>query len=150
MPAASAHEARARTAGGHLTLDATTLVRSIPLPAYRLLLVEDDSGDRDLMREQLADIPDFTLTIDDASSLKAALTMVSQQHYDSLVIDLNLPDSQGLETLETIRRACPDTPIVVLSGASQGNLQTEILRAGAQDFLNKNATGTELLARAIL
>ena len=125
------------------------LVKSVPLPAYRLLLVEDNSGDRDLMREQLADIPDLTLTIDDAATLKSALVMVNEQHYDSLVIDLNLPDSQGLETLRTIRRACPDTPIVVLSGASS-DMQTEVLRAGAQDFLNKNANGTQLMARAML
>src|SRR6185295_18732607 len=102
------------------------------------------------MREQLADIPDFNLTIDDAGTLTAAIAMVSERHYDSLVIDLNLPDSQGLDTLRVIRRACPDTPIVVLSGESRTNLQAEVLRAGAQDFLNKNATGTELMARAML
>ncbi len=102
------------------------------------------------MREQLANIPDFNLTIDDAGTLTAALAMVGERHYDSLVIDLNLPDSQGLDTLRVIRRACPDTPIVVLSGESPTNLQEEVLRAGAQDFLNKNATGTELMARAML
>jgi signal transduction histidine kinase len=126
------------------------LVKSVSLPAYRLLLVEDDSGDRDLMREQFASIPDLNLIMDDAGTLKAALVMVNEQHYDSLVIDLNLPDSQGLDTLSTIRRACPDTPIVVLSGASKSDMQAEVLRAGAQDFLNKNAGGTELMARAML
>jgi DNA-binding response OmpR family regulator len=120
------------------------------LPAYRLLLVEDSSGNRDLMREHLADIPDFNLTIDEAGTLKAALALVARQHYDSLVVDLNLPDSHGLHTLETIRRACPDTPIVVLSGASETTLQADVLRAGAQDFLNRNATGAELMARAML
>jgi signal transduction histidine kinase len=127
-----------------------TLTRSIPLPAYRLLLVEDNSGNRDQMREHLAAIPDFSLTIDEASTLRATLALLAHQHYDSLVIDLNLPDSQGLDTLKTIRRACPDTPIVVLSGASQTDLQAGVLAAGAQDFLNRNASGTELMARAML
>jgi two-component system cell cycle sensor histidine kinase/response regulator CckA len=124
--------------------------KPLTLPAYRLLLVEDNRGDRDLMREQLSEIPDFSLTIDDAGTLKAALDMVATQHYDSLIIDLNLPDSFGLDTLKAIRRAVPDTPIVVLSGEGRRSLHTEVLRAGAQDFLSKNASGTELMARAML
>jgi two-component system, cell cycle sensor histidine kinase and response regulator CckA len=124
--------------------------KPLSLPAYRLLLVEDNRGDRDLMREQLSEIHDFDLTIDDASTLQAAMAMVAAQHYDSLVIDLNLPDSFGLDTLKAMRRACPDTPIVVLSGEGRRSLHAEVLRAGAQDFLNKNASGTELMARAML
>src|SRR5688572_10480433 len=102
------------------------------------------------MREQLSEIHDFNLTIDDAGTLQDAMVMVGAQHYDSLIIDLNLPDSFGLDTLKTMRRACPDTPIVVLSGEGRRSLYAEVLRAGAQDFLNKNATGTELMARAML
>ena len=127
-----------------------TVAKPLTLPAYRLLLVEDNRGDRDLMREQLAEILDFNLTIDDAGTLKAALEMVGEQHYDSLIIDLNLPDSFGLDTLKAIRRASPDTPIVVLSGEGRRSLHADVLRAGAQDFLSKNATGTELMARAML
>jgi signal transduction histidine kinase len=124
--------------------------KPLSLPAYRLLLVEDNSGDRDLMREQLSEIHDFTLTIDEAGTLQEAMSLVGAQHYDSLIIDLNLPDSYGLDTLKTMRRACPDTPIVVLSGEGRRSLHAAVLRAGAQDFLNKNATGTQLMARAML
>jgi two-component system cell cycle sensor histidine kinase/response regulator CckA len=124
--------------------------KPLSLPTYRLLLVEDNRGDRDLMREQLSEIHDFNLTIDDAGTLQEAMVMVGAQHYDSLIIDLNLPDSFGLDTLKAMRRACPDTPIVVLSGEGRRSLHAEVLRAGAQDFLNKNATGTELMARAML
>jgi two-component system cell cycle sensor histidine kinase/response regulator CckA len=124
--------------------------KPLSLPSYRLLLVEDNRGDRDLMREQLSEINDFNLTIDDAGTLRDAMALVAAQHYDSLIIDLNLPDSFGLDTLKAIRRACPDTPIVVLSGEGRRSLHAEVLRAGAQDFLNKNATGTDLMARAML
>jgi signal transduction histidine kinase len=113
-------------------------------------LVEDNRADRDLMREQLSEISGFNLTIDDAGTLETALAMVAEQHYDSLIIDLDLPDSFGLETLKAMRRACPDTPIVVLSGEGRRSLHAEVLRAGAQDFLNKNSTGTDLMARAML
>ena len=126
------------------------LHKPLSLPTYRLLLVEDNRGDRDLMREQLSEIHDFNLTIDDAGTLREAMALVAGQHYDSLIIDLNLPDSYGLDTLTAMRRACPDTPIVVLSGENRSSLQDEVLRAGAQDFLNKNASGTELMARAML
>jgi signal transduction histidine kinase len=124
--------------------------KPLSLPAYRLLLVEDNRADRDLMREQLSEISGFDLTIDDAGTLETALAMVAEQHYDSLIIDLDLPDSFGLETLKAMRRACPDTPIVVLSGEGRRSLHAEVLRAGAQDFLNKNSTGTDLMARAML
>jgi two-component system, cell cycle sensor histidine kinase and response regulator CckA len=127
-----------------------TATKPLSLPSYRLLLVEDNRGDRDLMREQLSEIHDFNLTIDDAGTLQDAMVLVAAQHYDSLIIDLNLPDSFGLDTLKAIRRACPDTPIVVLSGEGRRSLHADVLRAGAQDFLNKNATGTELMARAML
>jgi two-component system, cell cycle sensor histidine kinase and response regulator CckA len=121
-----------------------------PLPSYRLLLVEDNSGDRDLTRERLSDVPGFTLAIDDAGTLKAARSLVRDHDYDSLVVDLNLPDSQGLDTLQQLRRSCPDTPIVVLSGDARDHIRSDVLREGAQDFLSKNEASFELIARAIL
>jgi two-component system cell cycle sensor histidine kinase/response regulator CckA len=127
-----------------------TTAASAPLASYRLLLVEDNSGDRDLARERLSGVPGFTLTIDEAGTLQAALAMVSQQNYDSLVIDLNLPDSQGIDTLRALRNACPDTTIVVLSGDAREHLRIQVRREGAQDFLSKNEAGVEFVARAIL
>jgi two-component system, cell cycle sensor histidine kinase and response regulator CckA len=123
---------------------------NLPLPSYRLLLVEDNSGDRDLTREGLSDVPGFTLDIDDAGTLEAARAMILNHEYDSLVVDLNLPDSRGLSTLQQLRRSCPDTPIVVLSGDTREHIRTDVLREGAQDFLSKNETSFELIARAIL
>jgi len=120
------------------------------LPSYRLLLVEDNSGDRDLTRERLSDVPGFTLSIDDAGTLEAARQMTRDHDYDSLVVDLNLPDSRGLATLQQLRRTCPDTPIVVLSGDAREHIRTDVLREGAQDFLSKNDASSELIARAIL
>jgi len=120
------------------------------LPSYRLLLVEDNSDDRDLTRERLSDVPGFTLDIDDAGTLEAARSMTLNHEYDSLVVDLNLPDSRGLSTLKQLRRSCPDTPIVVLSGDMREHIRTDVLREGAQDFLSKNETSFELIARAIL
>src|SRR5262245_31848963 len=76
--------------------------------------------------------------------------MTLNREYDSLVVDLNLPDSRGLSTLQQLRRSCPDTPIVVLSGDTREHIRTDVLREGAQDFLSKNETSFELIARAIL
>ena len=57
----------------------TVAFKSLSFPAYRLLLVEDDRDDRDLIREHLAVMHDFDLTIDDAVTLHKAMTMVAQQ-----------------------------------------------------------------------
>lgn len=118
--------------------------------SYRLLLVQDPRGDRGLRREHLLEVPGFHLLIDEAGSLRAASALAQAGNYDSLVIDLNLPDGTGLETLRELRRSCHDTPIVVLSGDPRETLREEVLREGAQDFLGKNDAGSAVLARAIL
>jgi DNA-binding NarL/FixJ family response regulator len=120
------------------------------VPEYRLLLLDDNMGDVDLVREKLSTTHDFKLTIDAVATLAEAVEMTRQHAYDSLIVDLNLPDSQGLDTVRELRRACPDTAIVVLSGIIQEDLRQEALRAGAQDFLSKEATGDDIVAQVML
>ncbi len=115
-----------------------------------LLLVEDNPGDARLVHEALrqAHNPSFQLT--HATSLGDALRFLHQARFDAVLLDLGLPDAQGLDTLEPLGEAAPDIPIVVLSGMSDEAMAVQAVAQGAQDYLVKGRSDGGLLARAIL
>ena len=69
---------------------------------------------------------------------------------DVVLLDLALPDSQGMETFVEVRAQAPRIPIVILSGDDNDALAIEALRAGAQDYLPKKRAGSEALLRAMV
>src|SRR5207244_7742883 len=81
--------------------------------------------------------------------LDHALTRLSRTGVDVVLLDLGLPDSQGLETFMRARRGAPNEPIVVISGLDDERLALEAVRSGAQDYLVKGRLEGHLLARVI-
>jgi signal transduction histidine kinase len=115
----------------------------------RVLLVEDNPGDVRLVRESLAEAAGFELAC--CGRLDQALKQLGEQQFDVVVLDLSLPDSDGLTTLVQARTRFPAMPIVVLTGREDEALGMELVQAGAQDYLVKGA-GTSSgyhLARAL-
>ncbi|MBM3892297.1 MAG: PAS domain S-box protein, partial [Verrucomicrobia bacterium] len=78
-----------------------------------------------------------------------ALRALSQERFDVGLVDLGLPDSQGLETFLAIQRQAPHTPIVVVSGREDEDLRLQAVQEGAQDFLAKSEMTEPLLRRAL-
>lgn len=115
----------------------------------RVLLVEDNPGDVRLIREALADAPHARIKLEHADCLKATQEILARQEYDLILLDLSLPDSSGLETVEKAGDASPDTPIVILTGLDDVNTGIQAVRAGAQDYLVKGEVTGHLLARSI-
>jgi two-component system, cell cycle response regulator len=117
----------------------------------RVLLVEDNAGDARLVRESLNDgLPgQFTVTL--GESLKSALEILrsAPDDVDVVLLDLSLPDSQGLETFRAIHAQAPAVPILVLSGMNDESVALKAVNEGAQDFLRKDRVDSELLPRAI-
>ena len=117
----------------------------------RVLLVEDNPGDARLVREALNDgAPDqFTLQV--AGSLQSALASLGPgvEEVDVILLDLSLPDSQGLETYRAIHARDPEVPVLVLSGLNDESVALKAVNEGAQDFLRKSKVDSELLPRAI-
>ena len=117
----------------------------------RVLLVEDNPGDARLVRESLNDGLPGQFTVKVAESLKVALEVVrsAPDEVDVVLLDLSLPDSQGLETFRAVHSLAPAVPILVLSGLNDEAIALRAVNEGAQDFLRKARVDGELLPRAI-
>ncbi|MBX3010317.1 MAG: response regulator transcription factor [Caldilineaceae bacterium] len=118
-----------------------------------VLLVEDDVDYSALLRRRLMGSlnqgsgPSFIVA--QASLLQEALGYVRTYPVDIIVLDLNLLDTTGLDTLVYMHQAAPQAAIIVLTGRDDQLLATQALRLGAQDYLVKGNFNTELLVRAI-
>lgn len=116
----------------------------------KILLVEDNPGDVLLLQETLADITHFELELAHVDQLANALNRLQSETFDVVLLDLLLPDSEGLETFVQIYNQVPLTPIVVLTGMADETLALRAMQAGAQDYLVKGqASGSDLLMRSI-
>ena len=116
---------------------------------WMLLLVEDDDGDRRLF-ELAVRSGGLQVDVVHAPTLAAAVARVAELRVDVVVLDLGLPDAQGLSGLETMQREVPNVPVIVLTGQEgDSSLGVRALQAGAQDLLNKSDTRPQELVRAI-
>lgn len=119
-----------------------------------ILLIEDNPGDARLIREALfekaqdhpATIP-FKLTVVDR--LSAGLAVLAQGNPDVILLDLSLPDSEGLSTLLSISAKAPTLPVIVMTGLDDETVAVRALQSGAQDYLIKDELDSSLLVRAI-
>lgn len=104
-----------------------------------LLLLEDNRGDAALIQRRLSQARQLKFTVDHAEWLSSALTLLKNRTYDIVFVDLTLPDSNGVDTVMAVKRAAPNTPLIVLSGREDLDTATNSVRAGAQSFIVKKA-----------
>ena len=118
-----------------------------------VLLIEDNSGDRRLISEMLAEASTdgigVAFDVQYADRLQAATEYLGQNRVEVILLDLGLPDSQGLETLKRVYAAVPELPIVVLTGLNDEMIGVQAVNEGAQDYLIKGQVDTHLLRRTI-
>lgn len=118
--------------------------------AIRVLLVEDNPGDARLVQEYLSKAVVAPFSLDSVERLSAALKRLAVGGVDIVLLDLGLPDSQGLETLASVRAQAPDVPIIVVTGLDDRQVGLEAIRNGAQDYLVKGRVDGYLLGRALV
>jgi len=111
-----------------------------------VLLVEDDDGDALLVEELLRDA-DAPVVVKRARSLGQATTQIQQAA--CVLLDLGLPDSQGLQGLRLLLAIEPEAAVVVLTGQASEHLGEQAVRAGAQDYLVKGEVAGPMLHRVI-
>ncbi|HBB33855.1 MAG TPA: hybrid sensor histidine kinase/response regulator [Cyanobacteria bacterium UBA8803] len=115
----------------------------------KILLVEDNIADADLLQEILAAADTTQWSLVHVQLFQEAISTLSAAPFDVILLDLSLPDKQGLSTVAQTHETVPDLPIVVLTGLNDKVTAMEALRQGAQDYLIKGKIDTELLIRAI-
>ncbi len=116
----------------------------------RVLLIEDNPGDARLIRVQLASTG-ARIHLEWVERLTEGLAMLAAggQAFDAVLLDLSLPDSQGLATFERLHAAAPRVPTIVLTGLEDEELAATAVRNGAQDYLPKSQVDGPLLVRAV-
>ncbi len=113
-----------------------------------LLLVEDNPGDAYLIEDHIAcHAPEFTTVR--ARTLGTARSALADGQFAGILLDLGLPDTTGLATLERVLDLRPDLPILVVTGLVDDEGGIEAIRRGAQDFVTKDLLGGRFLARAL-
>lgn len=113
----------------------------------RALLVEDNQGDLALTSARLDETRHARFHLEDVRCLSDALKWLSQYPCDVVLLDLNLPDATGLETLRQVRLASKQTPIVVVSGALDDRTRAEALELGAEGIIGKDDLKSHLFLR---
>ncbi|HEV3386367.1 MAG TPA: PAS domain S-box protein, partial [Gemmata sp.] len=114
--------------------------------AIHVLLVEDSPTDKLLTEESLAT---SSFHMQSSQRLAEALKLLKAHQFDVILLDLGLPDSQGLDTLRKLRSKNPQVAVVVLTGKADEELALQALKEGAQDYLVKSEIQGGLLQRAV-
>ena len=117
----------------------------------RVLLIEDDPGDAALVRGDLETAAEESarFRLQHVAALQAGLDQVAKGDVDVILLDLNLPDSCGIDTVVRLRDHDATVPIVVFTVAGDEDTAVAALKAGAQDYLVKDELGGSLLRRSI-
>ena len=114
----------------------------------KVLLIEDNPGDFRLIQEMFKESR-ANVELKWAKQLSTGLAYTKEEIFDGLLVDIGLPDSQGIDTFKKIHHQAPQIPIIVLTGLADDGLAIRALREGAQDYLVKGQIDSNLLVRSI-
>jgi len=115
----------------------------------KVLLIEDNPGDARLLREMLIEAGINKFNLVHVKRISEGLNRLRQDNFQVILLDLSLPDSHGLETVDRVCNAAPYVPVLVLTGLDDEALAIRAVRKGAQDYLIKGQMDGNLLVRAI-
>lgn len=114
-----------------------------------ILLIEDNPGDVRLVQEILKETTEFTLNLLIAPNLSRGLKYIAAENLHVILLDLNLPESRGIQTFEQVQKFALNIPVIIMSILSDKELIYQAMKAGAQDYLIKGQLENEALLRAI-
>ncbi|MDI6724705.1 MAG: histidine kinase dimerization/phosphoacceptor domain -containing protein [Methanobacterium sp.] len=115
----------------------------------KVLLIEDNLADIVLIKEMLKESLNTTFKLYDAHYLDEGLKYLEENEIDVLLLDLNLPDSQGLDTFQKANEKAPNVPIIILTAFDDEYTAVEAVKEDAQDYLTKGKVDSDLLTRSI-
>ncbi|MBN3889191.1 MAG: response regulator [Nostoc sp. JL31] len=115
----------------------------------KVLLVEDNPGDVLLLQELFKEVTTVVVKLMPVEGLYEAVNYLTNETFDVILLDLSLPDSQGLQTFVIAHNQAKATPIIVLTGTNDETLATSAMQQGAQDYLVKGQVTGDLLVRSM-
>ena len=115
----------------------------------KILLIEDNPGDARLIKEYLSDLKSTKHSLQIADRLQKGIEILDNEFIDVVLLDLKLPDSEGLTGVEQIFNVAPNIPVIVLTGLNDETTAINAVKMGAQDYLVKDKVESELLIRSI-
>jgi signal transduction histidine kinase len=116
----------------------------------RLLLIEDNALDERLLRERLGTAGRVNFEIETSDCLDGGLERLRAGHFDLVLLDLSLPDSQGGASIARVNQESPHIPIIALTGLNDPTIIANAVKYGAEDYLVKGTFKTDALIRAML
>jgi diguanylate cyclase (GGDEF)-like protein len=121
----------------------------IDKPLKRILLVEDNHGDARLLHEMLREQRAVEIELTHVETLGDLAAHIVVNAVDIILLDLGLPDAQGLEAVRRTRAAAPGVALIVITGLDDETMAVQALQEGAQDYLTKGNIDTRGLMRAL-
>jgi two-component system, NarL family, invasion response regulator UvrY len=110
----------------------------------RILIVDDHAVVRFGLRQFLANTEDLEIVGEAASGMEA-LAQVNQGHWDLVLLDMSLPDLNGMEVLKRIKRSHPELPVLIFSMFAEAEFALPTIEAGAAGYLNKDSPPQQML-----
>jgi CheY-like chemotaxis protein len=111
----------------------------------KILHIEDSSGDAYLIEEHLEEFANFLYELSNVGTLNEALSVLKEQPFDVILLDLILPDSYGVDTFIRIHNQNSHIPIIILTELDDVAIGSYAVEKGAKDFLVKGQTESRLL-----
>lgn len=111
----------------------------------KVLLIEDNPGDVALFRHYLGSAGVSKIELKNVASVAEAEELLGLESFDSIILDLRLPDADGIEALRRIRRFRQDTPVIILSGNLDHSMASDVIDAGADSYYNKETVPIDSL-----
>ena len=111
----------------------------------RILIADDHVIVRAGLKEFIADQPDMEVTAEAATGAEA-IAAVRAYDFDVVLLDILMPDKNGIDTLKTLAHIKPELPVLILSTYGEDQYAVNLLRAGAAGYVNKEAASAQLVA----
>jgi response regulator RpfG family c-di-GMP phosphodiesterase len=119
------------------------------MTAMRVLMIEDNQADARLIETLVDRFQKNVISILHAPDLSSGLSRIDQDRVEALLLDLSLPDSEGLDTFLQVYEHSPNLPVVILTGTKNDEMALDAMRNGAQDYIVKGEIDAESLVRAL-
>ncbi|MBD1843863.1 response regulator [Cyanobacteria bacterium FACHB-63] len=133
----------------HITDQSRTESHLEQRPGVKVLLVEDNAAEARLLQEILKHTIECRFQLVPVQRMREAIALLESESFDVVLLDLTLPDSAGLDSLNTMLRHSPNLPIVVLTNTNDDQLAIHAVRHGAQDYLVKRQINPDTFIRSI-